>query len=56
MAGFDEYLEDLKSLYGVRRRIDFLQRLLPGALAEYLAQELEDGVPVSWYDWLMEEV
>lgn len=56
MAGFDEYLEGFKHRYGVLRRIDFLRLLLPGALAEYLAQELEAGVPVNWYDWLMEEV
>lgn len=37
-------------------RIALLQRLPFRALADYLARELEDGVPVSWYEWLAEEV
>lgn len=37
-------------------RISLLQRLPCRQLADYLAQELEAGVPVNWYDWLMEEV
>lgn len=27
-----------------------------GALANWLQEELDDGVPVDWYEWLTEEV
>lgn len=37
-------------------RADYIRVLDDSALAEYLAQELEAGVPVDWYAWLMEEV
>ena len=37
-------------------RARYLRTLSDKDLAEYLAQELEDGVPVDRYAWLMEEV
>lgn len=37
-------------------RVRMLRTMSVAALADYLQQELEDGVPVDWYDWLTEEV
>ena len=37
-------------------RVQMLRTMSVAALANYLEQELGDGVPVSWYDWLTEEV
>lgn len=56
MSGFDEFLDEFKRKWVPRCRIDLLQHLPAGALAEYLARELDDGVPVNWPDWLAEEV
>ena len=52
MAGMAPYQEkDWR-----RTRIDFLRNLSAATLAKYLEQELSDGVPVDWYEWLTEEV
>ena len=52
MAGMDPYKPEGWTWTGAR----YLRTLSDKGLAEYLRQELGDGVPVDWYEWLNKEV
>lgn len=59
MDNFNEILADALARFNrrnVTRRIDLLRDMPAETLALYLAADLDDGVPVDWYEWLNEEV
>ena len=59
MGNFNELLADALARFNraqVTRRIDLIRDMPAGRLALYLAADLDDGVPVDWYEWLNEEV
>ena len=59
MDNFNEILADALARFNrrnVTRRIDLLRDMPAETLAPYLAAELDDGVPIDWLDWLLEEL
>ena len=50
-----EIIDEL-SAPGRQSRFALIRGMSMEALAEYLAQDLGEGIPINWHEWLAEEV